>query len=115
MSDTPVYDLKNGRPQPFHLVGPSVWPIVGAAAAGSLATGAVLYMHKIKLGDFSIGLKGVLLGFLAVLAVMWVWWRDVIKEAVVEKAHSPIVRIGFRYGMALFISSTPATERRSKS
>ncbi len=108
MGDTPVYDLKSGKPHQFHLVKPSVWPLVGALAAGLLAMGAVIYMHA---GDFekmlgvNLGLKGVFLGFAAVLAVMWLWWRDVIKEAVVEKAHSNITRIGFRYGMALFISS----------
>jgi cytochrome c oxidase subunit 3 len=53
----------------------------------------------------SIGLKGVLLGVMAVLAVMFFWWKDIIHEAVVEKAHSPIAKIGLRYGMALFIAS----------
>src|SRR3546814_6488608 len=42
---------------------------------------------------------------LLVLAVMALWWRDVIREAVVEKAHSVVTRIGFRYGMAMFILS----------
>lgn len=105
MADQPVYDLKGGKPHPYHLVNPSVWPIFGAFAAGLLAAGAVLYMHKAEFHGFSFGLKGVLTGFAAVLCVMWLWWRDVIKEAVVEKAHSAITKIGFRYGMALFISS----------
>jgi cytochrome c oxidase subunit 3 len=34
-----------------------------------------------------------------------VWWRDVIREASVEHAHSALVKLGFRYGMALFIAS----------
>lgn len=105
MSNDPTFDLKNGRPQPFHLVNPSVWPLVGAIAAGVLAAGAVMYMHKVEWNGIPIGFKGIILGFLGVLATMWLWWKDVIKEAVVEKAHSPITRIGFRYGMALFISS----------
>jgi cytochrome c oxidase subunit III len=105
MSNDPTFDLNNGKPQPFHLVNPSVWPLVGALAAGVLAAGAVMYMHKIEWHGIHIGFKGIFLGFLGVLATMWLWWKDVIKEAVVEKAHSPIVRIGFRYGMALFISS----------
>ena len=36
---------------------------------------------------------------------MFAWWRDVIHESVVEHAHSPVVKIGLRYGMALFIAS----------
>ena len=105
MAEKSSYDLTGGKPHPFHLVHPSIWPLAGAFAAGLLAVGAVLYMHGVKIGTFEIGMKGLLLGFAAVLAVMWFWWRDVIREAVVEKAHTPITRIGFRYGMALFISS----------
>jgi cytochrome c oxidase subunit 3 len=105
MSDEPVYDLKSGKPQPFHLVAPSIWPLIGAGAAGLLTSGTVMFMHKVSLAGIEIGLKGPVFGLLAVIAVMWFWWRDVIKEAVVEKLHSPITKIGFRYGMALFISS----------
>ncbi|HEX2751994.1 MAG TPA: cytochrome c oxidase subunit 3, partial [Alphaproteobacteria bacterium] len=105
MSDTPVYDLKGGKPHPYHLVPPSIWPLAGAFAAGLLALGAVLYMHGFEWNEWKIGLKGVLLGFAAVLAVMWYWWRDVVKEAVVEKAHTDETKVGFRYGMALFIAS----------
>ena len=36
---------------------------------------------------------------------MFVWWRDIIRESVVERAHSSVVKIGLRYGMALFIAS----------
>ncbi len=94
-----------GKPHPFHLVPPSIWPLVGALAAGLLAVGALCYMHSLKLGGFSIGLKGVFLGLAGVAAIMVVWWRDVIHEAVVEKAHSPVAKIGLRYGMTLFIAS----------
>jgi cytochrome c oxidase subunit 3 len=105
MADHIEYDLKSGKPHPFHVVPTSIWPLAGAFAAGLLAVGMVMFMHKAKLGGFEIGLKGIFLGLFAVLAVMWYWWRDVIKEAFVEKAHTPITKIGFRYGMALFISS----------
>jgi cytochrome c oxidase subunit 3 len=36
---------------------------------------------------------------------MWGWWRDILKESVGEKAHTPVVKIGLRYGMTLFIAS----------
>lgn len=106
MSDhhAPQYE-DSGLPQPYHLVQPSAWPLLGAFAAGLLALGIVLFMHKVKLGGIEIGLKGIALGLVAVIAIMVVWWRDVIRESVVEKLHSPIVKIGLRYGMALFITS----------
>jgi cytochrome c oxidase subunit 3 len=94
-----------GKPHPYHIVRPSIWPLIGAFAGGLLAIGAVFFMHDVELGSFNFGLKGVILGLLAVLAVMVFWWKDVIFEAVEEKAHSPIAKIGLRYGMALFIAS----------
>jgi cytochrome c oxidase subunit 3 len=83
---------------PYHLVEPSPWPLVGAICAGTLATGAVLYMHN-------LGSWLMIVGFVAVLAMMAAWWRDVIKEATYQGLHTPIVQIGLRYGMALFIAS----------
>ena len=94
-----------GKPHPYHMVRPSIWPFAGSIAGGLLALGAVLYMHDVEFGGFNIGLKGLVLGLLAVFAVMFFWWKDVIFEAVQEKAHTPIAKIGMRYGMALFISS----------
>lgn len=95
----------SGHPHPYHLVRPSAWPLVGACAAGILAVGALMYMHDVSLGGFKIGFTGLILGVMAVIATMFLWWKDIIFEAVVEKAHSPIAQIGLRYGMALFIAS----------
>ena len=40
-----------------------------------------------------------------VLFTMAGWWRDVIKESTTPGLHSPVVRLGLRYGMFLFIAS----------
>jgi cytochrome c oxidase subunit 3 len=91
---------------PFHLVDPSPWPLVASLFAGLLAAGTVMWMHNVTLGGwFQPGLKGTLLGLAGVLFVMWMWWRDVIKESVTLKLHTPVAKIGLRYGMALFIAS----------
>src|SRR5215475_5642033 len=85
---------------PYHLVDPSPWPIVGSIAGGLLAAGAVILMHsEHKQWTWMI------VGVLCVLAIMAVWWRDVIREATFEGHHTPIVQLGLRYGMALFIAS----------
>jgi cytochrome c oxidase subunit III len=82
----------------YHLVDPSPWPIVGAGAAGLMFLGLLLYMH-------GGGKLLMILGILAVLAIMFVWWRDVVKEAQHQGHHTPVVQLGLRYGMALFIAS----------
>lgn len=43
--------------------------------------------------------------FGGVLFTMFVWWRDVIREATFEGQHTSIVQIGLRQGMLLFIVS----------
>ena len=90
--------LNEGGPQPYHLVRPSPWPLLGSSTALMMMGGAVAYMH-------GAGPWFLIAGFLGVLLVMAGWWRDVLHEAVVENAHSAIVKIGLRYGMALFIAS----------
>jgi cytochrome c oxidase subunit 3 len=102
--DTVHYE-DSGIPQPWHLVNPSVLPLLGAIAAGLMMAGAVLFMHKIKPLGLDLGVVWPLIGFVLILAVMAFWWKKVIHEAFVEHAHSPLVKIGLRYGMALFIAS----------
>src|SRR6187431_1806534 len=61
----------------YHLVNPSPWPIIGAV--------------------FLVGAAGVAL-------TMFMWWRDVIKEAH-GGDHTPVVQLHLRYGMIMFIAS----------
>jgi cytochrome c oxidase subunit III len=90
--------VEPGPKQPYHLVNPSPWPLLASLAGGLLAFGGLRVMHNNDYIFFYLGLA-------AILGVMFGWWRDVIKEAVVEKAHTPVVKVGLRYGMALFIAS----------
>ena len=84
----------------YHLVEPSPWPLVGSMAAFVLTLGGVLYMHENAYGLPTMGV-----GLMLVLATMFYWWRDIIREAEYQGHHTPIVQIGMRYGMLLFISS----------
>ena len=47
---------------------------------------------------------GPLPGFVALIFVLIGWWGDVIKESRAGD-HTPVVDIGLRYGMILFIAS----------
>ena len=85
---------------PFHLVDPSPWPFLGSLGALSLTTGTVMYFHA-----FVGGKSLLLLGFAIVLYTMYVWWRDVVREATFGGHHTLRVQTGLRYGMILFIAS----------
>ena len=81
----------------YHLVDPSPWPAIGAAAAFITAVGAVLWMHGSAPWAMIIGLVGI-------LYTMFMWWRDVIKEAH-KGDHTAVVSLHLRYGMIMFIAS----------
>jgi len=87
----------------YHLVNPSPWPLVGSIAATVMAVGLVIWMK----GLFGLE-KGVwwvfAAGLAGVLYTMLGWWLDVIKESRAGD-HTPVVSIGLRYGMVLFIAS----------
>jgi len=91
----------------FHMVEPSRWPMVGSIAAFTLAFGLVLYMHPDMLGGIgeSIGILTIAPGVILMAVTMFGWWSDVVKEATYEGHHTPVVQLGHRYGMMLFIAS----------
>ena len=88
----------------YHILPPSPWPFVGSLSATVMALGLIAW---IKGGVFGIE-KGqwwlFALGIAGVLYTFFGWWRDVIKEANAGD-HTPVVSIGLRYGMVLFIAS----------
>jgi cytochrome c oxidase subunit 3 len=88
----------------YHILPPSPWPFVGSASATVMALGLIAW---IKGGVFGIE-KGqwwlFATGIAGVLYTMFGWWRDVVKEANAGD-HTPVVSIGLRYGMVLFIAS----------
>ena len=94
-----------GKPHPYHIVRPSIWPLASSFAAGLLAVGAVMYMHDVTLFGGKVGIKGVTIGLLAVLLCMFFWWKDIIFETIKENVHNKITEIGLRYGMITFIAS----------
>ncbi len=88
----------------YHILPPSPWPFVGSMASVVMAVGLIgwikggfLGMEKGNWAIFAAGLAGV-------LYTMFGWWSDVAKEAKAGD-HTPVVSIGLRYGMILFIAS----------
>ena len=91
----------------FHLVDPSPWPALGALAAFATTFGLVLFMHPEMLGGIGelVGIATIFPGIALIAATMIYWWRDVIEEATFQGHHTPVVQLGLRYGMFLFIAS----------
>ena len=87
----------------YHLVNPSPWPLLGSVAALALTMGGVMWMKGL-FGFPKHTLWLLILGALMVIATMILWWSDVVKEANAGD-HTPVVSIGLRYGMLLFIAS----------
>ncbi len=85
---------------PYHLVEPSPWPATGAAAGLSQPLARRCICMITAFGHWVLGA-----GLALVILTMFLWWRDVIREAEYQGHHTPIVQIGMRYGMMLFIAS----------
>ena len=77
----------------YHILNPSIWPLLGAVAAFVMLFGAVQYLQD-------NGPWILLIGFVGVLYVMFAWWSDTVAE---EHAgdHTPVVRIGLRLAAIL--------------
>ncbi len=110
----------------YHLVDPSPWPFVGSFAAFLSALGFVIWSKGIaEPVDFeatplaggarfwaeisnTLFVQGSLFvaaaGALLLTFTFIGWWGDVIKESR-RGDHTPVVDIGLRYGMILFIAS----------
>ncbi|KAH0903401.1 hypothetical protein HID58_042904 [Brassica napus] len=66
---------------------------------GALATtiGGVMYMHP-----FQGGVSLLSLGLIFLQYTMFVWWRDVLRESMLEGHHTKVIQLGPRYGYVLF-------------
>ncbi len=81
----------------YHILPPSIYPFIGAVGTFIMLYGAVMWLNESGPWIF-------LLGLLVVLYTMFGWWRDTVLENNAGD-HTPVVRIGLRYGFILFIIS----------
>ena len=89
--------MAHAKNHDYHILPPSPWPFIAAVGAFVMLFGAVLWMHGSAPWMFGVGL-------LIVLYVMYGWWGETVKENAAGD-HTPVVRIGLRYGFILFIMS----------
>ncbi|MHA3977968.1 cytochrome c oxidase subunit 3 [Halovulum sp. GXIMD14794] len=81
----------------YHILAPSIWPFVGSVGAFVMLLGMVLLFH----GN---GPWVMLIGLAVVLYTMFAWWSEMVVESRAGD-HTPVVQIGLRMGVIMFIIS----------
>lgn len=89
----------------FHIVTRSPWPLYASLGALIMVFGWIMKIHNYYLSDYihSQCISGF--GVALILIVMYVWWRDVIRESTFLGYHTKQVQYGLRLGFILFIVS----------
>lgn len=95
-----MFFSKYGQRHAYHLVDPSIMPLLSSISALTLTIGCVMFFH-----GYLFGLTTLSFGIIFTLSSMFLWWRDVVREGTFEGHHTNIVQLGLRYGMILFIVS----------
>lgn len=103
--------MAHAKNHDYHILNPSIWPFFGALSAFIMLVGAVLISHHLGRGAEPATLAGIplspwlfILGLAMVLYTMFAWWSEVVDESHVGD-HTPVVVIGLRYGVIMFIMS----------
>nr|YP_009746597.1 cytochrome c oxidase subunit 3 [Jenufa perforata]QII41619.1 cytochrome c oxidase subunit 3 [Jenufa perforata] len=89
--------VSHRKTHPFHLVDPSPWPICMSVSVFVMALGLVLSFHGYVESKYILGL-----GISSVLYMMYVWWRDISRESLLDH-HTVKVQSGLQLGMMMFI------------
>lgn len=84
----------------FHLVDPSPLPILTSFSMLLVAIGTIMFLHNVSYYHIVAPI-----GIILLIACMFMWWKHVIKEGRIDKAHTKTVQRGLSIGMLLFILS----------
>ena len=66
--------MEHKKNHDYHILQPSIWPLISALSAFIMLTGSVLFFHE-------YGPAVMIIGLLMVLYCMYGWWPDVIVES----------------------------------
>jgi cytochrome c oxidase subunit III len=97
------------KPTQYYVPDASPWPVITAAALFILFYGAASFIQQesgsgLVQNEGSYGKPMFMVGVLAVLAMMFFWFRDTIKESLAHK-NSNQMDVSYRMGMLWFIFS----------
>ena len=82
----------------FHLLTPRPWPILASLGGFVALRGVTILFHLNLKYVFSFRL-------LLVFSIIFIWWRDVIREGLNLGRHTVKVKEGLGLGILLFITS----------
>ncbi len=87
----------------YHILAPSWLPFLGAVGGFFMLLGFVLWLSP-KVSEAVQQPFVFFAGLLLVLYVMFQWWSEMVNESHAGD-HTPVVRIGLRTGVMMFIIS----------
>lgn len=93
--------MAHAKNHDYHILKPSIWPMMAAVAAFIMLFGAVLGMHGTADSFFS-NYWLFLIGAAGVLYVMFGWWGAVISDSHAGD-HTPVVQLGLKMGFQMFL------------
>nr|YP_026012.1 cytochrome c oxidase subunit III [Argulus americanus]AAS00853.1 cytochrome c oxidase subunit 3 [Argulus americanus] len=82
----------------YHLVEKSAWPLITSGSVFIIALGIVQWFHYSMMNLFIIGM-------ISMLIMMYLWWKDMIRESTFLGFHTMEVTKGIQMGVLLFIAS----------
>lgn len=84
---------------PYHLVGPSPWPVFTSFSLLNLALSLGFSMHQYMPSHW------ILLSIVTVFYSMFLWFKDIIAESTYLGDHTKAVKRGITQGFYLFVVS----------
>lgn len=88
------------KSHPYHIVDLSIWPLAVSCALFFVLLPIGLLMHNYY---YKFSVVMLISGTILLLYSLYGWWRDIIREALIEQQHTIEVRHSLRIGMLLFI------------
>jgi heme/copper-type cytochrome/quinol oxidase subunit 3 len=92
--------MKISRYHFWHIVNLSPWPVLLSLNIFCVPLGLVTFFQ-----GYFFGLPIFYFGLICVLVTMYVWFRDIVREATFEGFHTKQVQHSLSIGMILFIFS----------
>jgi len=103
---------QNYNEHPFHLVNPSMWPIMSGLALYNFLLIIIGYLNFYSLSSvtfdfvsFQWKIWSPIFYFSIFIFLLVKWFLDIIREATFEGHHTILVQKGIYYGVLLFIIS----------